>query len=267
MSREEIDQFLVETDANGEFRTLRNGDRSIAWIEAGNTTGPLVVFVHGSPGSLSAWTGFFEDQELLERARLISLDRPGFGYSDLGRAELTLARQAGLVAAVVDAIPGERRAILIGHSYAGPVIARVAIDRPELVDGLILVAASVDPDLEPKYWFQRPFASPALRWLVPRPLRASNEEIIALEPELRAMQELWPEVRTQVTIIQGGKDELVPPDNRLFAERVLVNADITMVYVEEMVHFVPWSDPNLIRDAILEQLDRGRSLHDNGESP
>lgn len=256
-SREDIEAFLASIPAEGALRTLREDDgRTIAWIEAGRTDGPLVIFVHGSPGSLDAFEGYLRDDELLERARLVSIDRPGFGHSGFGKTEPSLDRQAAAVVAVINDRPDISPAILVGHSYAGPVIARVAMDRPELVAALVLVAPSIDPDLEPKHWFQRPLASPFLRWLVPGALRASNEEILALEPQLRDMIPRWGEISAPVTIIQGGKDTLVSPGNADFARRVLTNAPLDVIFVDDMNHFVPWTHSELIRDAVLRHLDR-----------
>ena len=61
--------------------------------------------------------------------------------------------------------------------------------------------------------------------------------------------------RQPVTVIQGGKDVLVPPGNADFAADQLINSRITMVRIADMNHFVPWSHPQLIEQAVLEQLD------------
>ncbi|HEY5692223.1 MAG TPA: alpha/beta hydrolase [Cyclobacteriaceae bacterium] len=42
-----------------------------------------------------------------------------------------------------------RPIILIGHSLGGTVIARMTMDSPELVDGVVMVAPSIDPEIEP----------------------------------------------------------------------------------------------------------------------
>lgn len=259
MSRGEVAEYFDTNRIDGELHELDVDGRHMAWVEAGNVDGPLIVFVHGSPGSLSAFLGFFNDRELLAKARLIAVDRPGYGYSELGRSEASLAEQARLIAAVIEQYRGNKPVIVVGHSYGGPVIARLAMDRPDLIDGLVLVAASIDPNLEPKHWYQRPLASPPLRWLVPRPLRACNEEIIGLEPELRAMLPRWGEITMPVTVIQGESDTLVPPANAEFAKRMMVNAKVELVEVPGMDHFIPWKAPELIRDAIVRQLDGERS--------
>ena len=129
------------------------------------------------------------------------------------------------------------------------------MDYPELVNGLIFVAASNDPDLEPNEWFRGPLATPFLKWILPRSLRASNDEIYQLKPQLQAMKPLWPKITCKSIIIQGDSDELVPYQNAYFTEKMLVNATHELVLYKGMNHFVPWTHPFLINNAILYMAD------------
>lgn len=150
-----------------------------------------------------------------------------------------------------------RPIILVGHSLGGPLIARMAIDYPSLVDGLIIVAGSIDPELEPnETWFRAPLATPFLSWILPRSFRASNEEIYQLKPQLEMMLPLWSNITCPVIVIQGKKDSLVPAANADFAKKMLVNAPVEFVFKDDMDHFVPWSNPELIHDAILKMVQK-----------
>jgi hypothetical protein len=53
-------------------------------------------------------------------------------------------------------------------------------------------------------------------------------------------------------------DTLVSCKNADFAEKMLVNTQVDVVRVEGMNHFVPWSNPELIHDAVLRMLDKVR---------
>ena len=152
-----------------------------------------------------------------------------------------------------------RPLILVGHSLGGPLIALMAIEHPDLVDGLVIVAGSIDPELEPnETWFRAPLATPFLSWVLPRSLRASNEEIYHLKPELEKMLPMWSEIKCPVIVIQGKKDSLVPPGNADFARKMLVNAPVEFILKDDMDHFVPWSNPELIHQAIVTLIDRGQ---------
>ena len=254
MSRSEIDHYFAGKAQKGTLYSYPVDHRKINYLKNGNENLPLVVFVHGSPGSLSAFISFMSDTTLLRHAQLISVDRPGFGYSNFGYAEPSLQKQAADLMPILEKNKGHRPIILVGHSLGGPVIVRMAMDYPELVDGLVLVAASVDPDLEPnETWFRAPLATPFLSWILPRSFRASNDEIYKLKPQLQAMLPDWNRVTASVIVIQGEKDSLVPAANAAFARKMLVNArSVDVVMKAGMDHFVPWSNPELIRDAVLQ---------------
>jgi pimeloyl-ACP methyl ester carboxylesterase len=255
MSSEEIDKFFAEKKVKATQHEYKTGFREIHYVSSGDSTKPAVLFIHGSPGSLSAFIDFLADSALLHRALLITTDRPGFGQSNFGYAEPSLHKQALALKPILEKYQANRPIILVGHSLGGPLIAKMAIDYPELVDGLIIVAGSIDPELEPnETWFRAPLATPFLSWILPRSFRASNEEIYQLKPELQEMLPYWKDIKVPVIVIQGVEDSLVPKENAYFAKKMLVNTDIEIVLVDGMDHFVPWSNPELIRDAIIKML-------------
>jgi pimeloyl-ACP methyl ester carboxylesterase len=258
MSKSEIDSFLSDHDLDGTSESYRLGKQLIHYVRVGRERPFRVIFVHGSPGSLSAFIDYLADSALLARAELISVDRPGFGNSNFGYAVPSLQRQSQLLRPLLDRKDGQRN-ILVGHSLGGPVIARMAMDYPDLVDGLVLVAASIDPKLEPdEGWFRIPLSTPFLRWLVPRSFRASNDELVGLRKELEEMEPGWSKIKVPVTVIQGGKDGFVPAANADFARQVLTNATVEYVLDSEWNHFIVWNRPEVIREAVVRQLtDRG----------
>ncbi|MBC7892793.1 MAG: alpha/beta hydrolase, partial [Sphingobacteriaceae bacterium] len=226
------------------------------YAEIGPDSLPVAFFVHGSPGSWSAWVDFFKDDTVLARVKMVAVDRPGFGDSSgFGRGEPSLEKQAAYLKPVVEAAKKTgQRVILIGHSLGGPLIARMAMDYPTLIDGLIFVAASNDPALEPHEWYRKPGDFFLVRGMLPKSLRASNQEILGVKPELERMMPLWKTIRQPTTIIQGEKDVLVDPGNGIFTKQRLVNAPVELIMVPGMNHFVPWSHPQLIQNAILRQV-------------
>ncbi len=256
MSEKEVNEYFQSKKINGSQHHYKSGKYTVHYAQAGSENNPLVLFVHGSPGSLSAFIDFLADSALTNRALVITTDRPGFGYSNFGMAEPSLAKQAATLKPILEKYKN-KPVILIGHSLGGPVIAQMAIDYPDLVDGLVLVAASIDPELEPnETWFRAPLATPFLSWVLPRSFRASNEEIYQLKPQLENMLPRWKEIKCPVIVIQGEKDSLVPAGNADFAKKMLVNASVDIVMKKDMNHFVPWNNPELIRQAILSLLDR-----------
>lgn len=261
MTRAEINHFFVNQKYKGSLHQFEAGrEQTINYLHVGDTSKPLVVFVHGSPGSLSAFIDFMKDSVLLEKAQLISVDRPGFGDSNFGYGMKSLKRQVDCIQPILKLHKSNHKIILVGHSLGGPLIARMAMDYPGLADGLIMVAGSIAPDLEPnETWFRAPLSTPFLKWIMPRSFRASNTEIYHLKPDLQEMLPMWKKVTCPVIIIQGGKDSLVDPANADFAKQMLVNSkSVEVIYKENMNHFVPWTNPELIRSAILKLIDENK---------
>jgi pimeloyl-ACP methyl ester carboxylesterase len=254
-SQKDIDKAFAGYRLKPIQHQLKVDDVMMNYAEIGSDTLPVAFFVHGSPGSWSGFLDFMKDTVLLKKVKMVSVDRIGFGESDYGYAEESLVRQAAYLKPIVLKYKQMGKKItLIGHSMGGPVIARMAMDYPELIDNLIIVAGSIAPDLEPnEKWFRVPMDFTPIRVLIPASFRASNHEILYLKPELEKMLPLWKNIRQPVIVIQGGKDFLVSPKNADFAEKMLVNSkSVKIVKVDTMNHFVPWSHPQLIKKAILE---------------
>lgn len=254
MSDRKIERYFADKPVKPTFGIVGEEGQPLHYAQLGADTLPMVLFIHGSPGSWDAFIDFFADSTLYNRAQLVAVDRPGFGKSALGEAERSLQRQAAAIAPLLRQNRADQKPILVGHSLGGPVAVRLAMDYPNQVGGLILVAPSIDPALEKQEWY-RPIGTvfPFRQWL-PTEFDVSNQEIMALKGELLAMQPLWSTIRVPVIVIQGEDDSLVPPGNAAFAKRMLTNAPVTIQMIPKMNHFIPWRRPDLIRDAIRQQL-------------
>lgn len=231
--------------------------RNIHYVEVNDDQPkPLVIFVHGSPGDWVGWADYLTDPDLRQRAHMIAVDRPGFGGSGKGKAELSVKQQGRDVAALLaKATPGQR-VILVGHSYGGPVVARLAMDYPDKVTDVVILAGSIDPAQEHTAWYQYPADWFVFSWMLPTNLVVANREIRALKGELTMMLPLWPTVRQRVSVLQGEKDDLVPPANADFAARVLTNAgSLNIIRIPNRNHFIPWTEFALVKAEIVQHLN------------
>ena len=214
----------------------------------------LAVFIHGSPGSWNAFIDFFKNDSLIGKVDMLAIDRPGFGDSDAGRPEPGMQQQAKLIHQVIEQF-NHKHIILIGHSLGGPVIARLAMDYPDMYQGLIFVAPSIDPDLEKKEWYRSWIKTKAGGWLTPESFWVSNEEIITLKGELIEMIPLWKYIQAPSIVIQGKRDMLVPWENAEFARKMLEqHTEFEVRYLDKVNHFIPWSHPETIVQAIFDFL-------------
>jgi pimeloyl-ACP methyl ester carboxylesterase len=245
----DIKRFRAEHKDQIQKMEGRNGPLGYAW--SGDPKKRPIVFVHGSPGSWEGWSHFLLDPELQKDFHLIAIDRPGYGESRPGVAVPSLKSQAADVLEILKVNQSQKPAILVGHSFGGPVIAKAAMDAPERAAGLVFVASSVDPELEVTKWFQYPAQWWPIRLLIPSALRVCNEEILPLRAELESMLPAWKNIQAQSVLIQGEADDLVPPGNQDFLVKHLEPKTILKVIrVPGLNHFVPWKRPDLIVDAI-----------------
>ncbi|MGB0839162.1 MAG: alpha/beta fold hydrolase [Chitinophagales bacterium] len=215
---------------------------------------PLVIFVHGAPGGLDMFLDYFQDPVLLNKVRMISVDRSGYGYSDFGIVEPSIERQAALIQPILTQHKNEQAVILVGHSFGGPIAARLTMDYPDLVDGLILAAAAVDPEHENIFAVSPLLEKKWLNWIMPKVWRVTNTEKLTHVEELKKMLPLWKNITIPTTIIQGNADNLVPKENGDFAEKMLVNAPQNSIRPKDVGHVIPMNNPELISDAILKHL-------------
>jgi pimeloyl-ACP methyl ester carboxylesterase len=239
-----------------DFHTYTVGKRTMQYVEVGHDPHkPLVLFVHGSPGDWKAWVEFLNDPDLTAHANLIAVDRPGFGGSGQGVAEPYLERQCLDISPLLDRASTGQKIILVGHSFGGPVVCRLAMDHPVKVTDVIVLAGSIDPAQEKTEWYQYVAEWPVLRWLLPTELVMANEEIMPLKQCLTEMMPLWPKITQRVTVIQGGNDTLVPPENADFAKRVMISArPLTTIRLPGINHFLPWKKYDLVKASILKYL-------------
>jgi len=108
-------------------------------IEAGAASAPPVLMIHGASANAREFT-FTLAPRLEDEFHILMADRPGHGYSGRPEASETLEVQAAQMAGALKALAPGKPAVVVGHSYGGAVALRLALDYPELVKGLILLA-------------------------------------------------------------------------------------------------------------------------------
>jgi len=237
------------------FQTYEADGRKMNYVEIGDTSLPTIIFIHGAPGSLDAFEKYLQDEDLLQKAHLISVDRAGYGYSDFGKSEVSIEKQAALLQPILEKKKQNKPLVLVGHSYGGPVSARLSMDFPDLVDAMILLAPALSPEDERVFWVSYPADFFLIKWLLPKPIRVSNDEKLAHAEELRKMLPFWKNINIPTTIMQGDKDWIVPPANADFAEKMIAKKYLNLIRIDSASHFVPWTQFDLVKKLILEQIE------------
>src|SRR6202012_1009130 len=231
--------------------------RKVRYAGVGDSPDATILFIHGAPSSLSYWKGYLSDSLLLTRATMYAADRPGYGYSGVADTLPDIAAQAGILKQIIDSLnKAHRPIIVVGVSYGSPIAARLTMDYPELVDGLILMAPPLGPGREEYFWFTQPVESPLVQWVVPRMLRTANREKVHHREELTKMLPLWGHIRIPVIYMQGQDDHLVDTSNASFARQHLTNVpslDIRMI--PGRGHLIAFDEKDRVERAILDMID------------
>lgn len=121
------------------------------YLETGDPDGPVVVLLHGTAGSLENFSANYGS--LARTHRVIGLDMLGCGYTDKPDRPYLITDYADHVLAVLDAL-GIATASVIGVSLGSWVGARLAVDHPDRIDRLVMVAPAgivVDAAEEEKF--------------------------------------------------------------------------------------------------------------------
>ena len=119
-------------------RLIDIGTHRLHLLESGSTnSGPTILLEAGLMSTVLSWTGL--QRELSRSYRVVSYDRAGLGWSDLGPMPRTAERIVEELQTLLDraAIPGPY--ILVGHSFGGLTMPLFAASHPEKVAGIVLV--------------------------------------------------------------------------------------------------------------------------------
>ena len=235
-------------------------DQILHGVRTGLVSEPAVIFIHGAPGNWKAWGEYLGDKELTSRSAMIAIDRPGYAGSGSGIPELSLKKQASTIlrAALLEH-PGPF--LLVGHSYGGPVQLQMALDFPEHVSGMILLAGAIDPVIQKSRWYHHLAATWAGRMILPRDLNVTTKEMLSLPDELIEQKKAISSIDTPITLIQGQKDWLVPPGNANYAKEHLKQADLDIILLPKQGHFLPWQEYDLVKNHINEHLERTNTIN------
>ncbi|KAB8220519.1 Alpha/Beta hydrolase protein [Aspergillus novoparasiticus] len=114
--------------------------KKIHYLAAGPANGPLVLFIHGWPGSAITWKAQI-DAFASVGFRAIAPDMPGYGQSTARRVADDYCQEAvveGMLALLADT--GRDAAIWVGHDWGAGVTSSVATQHPEVVKALVTMS-------------------------------------------------------------------------------------------------------------------------------
>lgn len=226
---------------------------------------PRVVFIHGTPGHAGVWAEYLLNP--IPGVQSIAVDRPGYARSAACGPLTSFEAQADAISALLEPVDGVRP-VLVGHSLGGPIAACVAARYPDRVGGLVIVAGSLDPDLEAPAWYNIATEMPGISAKMPASYQASNAEIFAARAETTKLDPQLESIICPVIVLHGDADDLVPVTNVDFITRRFIHAaSIESTIIPGMGHGIPLQRPDLIRAAVLRLVSRMVDREDRPAPP
>jgi pimeloyl-ACP methyl ester carboxylesterase len=147
--------------AQGRSIEVAGGRLNVLDIGPRDAAGPPVLLIHGASSNLEAMRQPLGDR-LASRHRVILIDRPGHGWSSRARlADSTPAIQGRMIDEALEKL-GVESAIVVVHSWSGALGARMALDYPERVAGLVMLAPVAYPWRGGVGWYNRAVATPVI---------------------------------------------------------------------------------------------------------
>ncbi|PJZ76954.1 alpha/beta fold hydrolase [Leptospira neocaledonica] len=250
-------QKLKESDIFYQEYFIQNEkeEGAVHWISTGcrPEKDKILIFIHGSPGSWQNYLRYLKDPELLKIYCMLGIDRPGFGKSP--RAISDVNAQAEKILRTLSKLPEvqkrKRPISILGHSYGGPVAARMASLSPEKFQYLFLLAAAMDPEKEEIKWYNKIADTWIGYWILPEEWTHSNSEMLPLREQLKSLIPEWKKIKAKTIIVQGEEDGLVDPDNPKFIRENFSTETKTFLLPKEG-HFLPWKNYDLIHKLLIE---------------
>lgn len=217
----------------------------------GSDSLPTLVFIHGSPGSWMHYMKYMWDSVMRSKFRMVAIDRPGFGYSDFGKA-LHLQEQCNIISPVLQKLKTNQPLFLVGHSMGGPVAVKLAADNPAIVSTLVIIAGAIDINQEKKETWRHIMNVRPLYWTLPGAFGPSNTELLYLKKDLLPLQNDFKNITCNILFVHGDRDTWVPIKNIAYGTKMMVNAaSIKADTLKGADHQIPWKNMDTLKSILL----------------
>jgi pimeloyl-ACP methyl ester carboxylesterase len=217
---------------------------------------PSFVLVHG----IGVSSRYFHPLAafLAEHGDVLAIDLPGYGESPRVRQDVTLADHADVVAEVIR-LHGLVDPVVVGHSMGTQIVARLAVDHPEVSDRLVLIAPTLPPRVRGLVraalalgidTLREPLLSNAVV-LGDYFLRCGIPYYLRQLPHLidDAIEERAPRIRARTLVLVGDRDAVV---DRAFARDLAARIPRGAFHLARGPHVVMFTDPLGVARAIVE---------------
>lgn len=211
---------------------------------------PLLLFIHGAPGSSSALSDFMKDEGLRSDYAMMVIDRPGYGETDYGNYTPIIEQAKTIISFIEKNRKSDQKVYIAGHSYGGTIAGYLAILNPSWLEGVVMIAPAIDPDHEKYFWFGKLGLYKSTRWMASKALQVASLEKYNHEEELSAFKDRWKEIQTPILHIHGDHDKVVPFENLSFSKANIPESYLYTEIMEGDNHFIPFKKTDELAEMI-----------------
>ena len=186
-------------------------ESGLRYLSIGDPEKQALLLIYGAPGSIFDWQPFSKRERLYDQYRLLIVDRPGYGGTKPRGTEKSIDKAARKILEVLES--ETQAAVVMGHSYGGPIAVVMGALQPEKIEKVIGVAGQYDPDNEIVMGISPYLNFRIFKYILPRLLWVSNVEKLTHPESLRALIPWYEKVKIPVILIHGDADTLVPYEN------------------------------------------------------
>ncbi|SEJ80663.1 Pimeloyl-ACP methyl ester carboxylesterase [Dyadobacter sp. SG02] len=254
ISAKEVRKHYADRKVKPKEIFIKNDTLSLSLASMGPDTLPMLLLIHGAPGSLWGYMNLMDDEDLQKHFHIVSVDRVGYGKSRLKKRRYvtSIETQAHALLPVFSLNKSDQKVIVLGRSYGAPIAARLASLAPEQVKELIMVSPVIDPETERFFWFSKWGRMSFVQLFLPASFNAATAEKYSHADELRKLLPVWEQLSVPTTVIQGGNDWIADPTNIDFAKKHIKSKRAQYIFLYNAGHMITFSHAAMIKEMLLK---------------
>ncbi|QRQ99630.1 alpha/beta fold hydrolase [Dyadobacter sandarakinus] len=239
---------------------IKNDTLTLCVASVGADTLPMLLLIHGAPGSLWGYMNLMDDQDLQKNFHIVSVDRVGYGKSRLKKLRhvTSIEMQANSLLPVLAMNKSKQKITVLGRSYGAPIAAKFASLVPDQVKELVMVSPVIDPEREKFYWFSKWGRNAFIQLFLPGEFNTATAEKYSHSNELKKILPIWQDLTMPTTVIQGGNDWIADPKNIDFAKKHIKSKRAQYIYLYNAGHMITYTHLSMIKELLL----RGQLVRD-----
>jgi pimeloyl-ACP methyl ester carboxylesterase len=256
ISEKQVREHYAKRDIKPKIRIIKNDTLSLCIASVGADTLPMLLLIHGAPGSLWGYMNLMDDQDLQKHFHIVSVDRVGYGKSSLKMKNkrkyvTSIETQARALLPVFSLNHSDQKVTVLGRSYGAPIAAKMVSLVPEKVKELIMVSPVIDPDKEKFYWFSKWGRNALVQLFLPGAFNTATAEKYSHSDELKKLLPMWENLHIPTTVIQGGNDWIADPSNLDFAKKHIKSKRAQYIFLYNAGHMITYTHLEMIREMLL----------------